>query len=1412
MDFYTVRRKSNKREGSLTIYPDFKIGKFNDFMVRGKAFYAVYDESTGLWSTDEYSVRATIDAELDAECDRIDGLFMESDVRVAWASSYDSKTWKTYREWIKQLPDNYHQLDNKLIFANSEVKKEDYASRRLPYPLAEGDYSAFDEIIGTLYSEEERAKLEWAIGSVIAGDSKTIQKFVVLYGEAGAGKSTILNIIQKLFEGYYTTFEAKALASNNNTFSTEVFRSNPLVAIQHDGDLSKIEDNTKLNSIISHEEMNMNEKYKSSYSVRLNCFLFMATNRPVKITDAKSGIIRRLIDVRPSGNKIEPNRYSDLMAKIDFELGAIAYHCLQVYKSMGRNYYNSYRPVDMMFKTDVFFNFVEDSYLVFDRQDGVTLKQAYDMYKTYCDETQVEYKYPKYKFREELKNYFRQFFPVTRIVPNGKQVRNYYGGFLREKFSDIIVSELKSDISDESEPKEEPKMVLEASESLFDTLCCDCPAQYATSNETPSKKWSQCLTTLSDIKTNRLHYVKVPENHIVIDFDLKGPNGEKSADLNLKAAAKWPATYAEFSKGGAGVHLHYIYDGDPKKLSCVYSEGIEIKVFSGNSALRRRLSKCNDLPVAHIYSGLPLKGDKKMLNFSSVKSEKALRTLILKNLQKEYHPGTKPSIDFIYKILEDAYNSELPYDVTDLRPKVMAFANNSSHQASYCLKLVDQMKFKSENYSDSVTDYEDQRIVFFDIEVYPNLFLVNWKYQGEGTSCVRMINPSPQDIEELMKMKLVGFNCRRYDNHILYARYLGYSNIELYDLSQRIISGSKNAFFGEAYNISYTDVYDFASNKQSLKKWEIELHIHHKEMGLPWDEPVPEDKWVEVAEYCDNDVIATEAVFNACLADFEAREILVDLVKKVHNIDNVSVNDTTNSLSAKLIFGRERKPQGVFNWRDLSRPVSSDRYEEYVERFGEDYNFRMFDSDGLPMYRDYIPGEKLKPGQSILPFFPGYKFEFGKSTYLGEEIGEGGRVYSEPGMYSNVWDGDVASQHPHSAIFECVFGPEYTKRFEDIVEARVAIKHKDFGLAEQMFDGALKPYLNAERASKLAYALKIVINSVYGMTSAKFENVFRDPNNIDNIVAKRGALFMTLLKDQVQKMGYKVCHIKTDSIKIPNADDLVKDFVIRFGQEYGYKFETEAEFDKYCLVNDAVYIAQCNDNDHIFELSTGEKVKTPWLAIGAQFRQPYVFKTLFSNSPIKFEDLCETKEVKTALYLDMNEKLPDISAYEKELKKVLKEHKDAEKEGKIYPTDRIEELQKLIAEGHSYSFIGKVGSFCPVKKGCGGGLLVRGADGKYSAATGTTGYRWLEAETVKNCGMEDDIDLSYYNKLVDAAKDTISEFGDFEWFVETERKFDPETDVPWCTNPEVNDPNLETCSNCSIRNECLVVKGMEVNE
>lgn len=1335
LDFMTVSTR-NTRRGVIEIYPKFIIRKSSDLMIRGGDFYAIWINERGLWSVDEQDALQLIDRELDKYAeDNREKFGTDTRVMHMWDSESGMiDSWHKYCQ--KQMRDSFHMLDEKLIFSNTETTKKDYASKKLPYPLESGSIEAYNKLISTLYSEEERHKIEWAIGSIVSGDSKKIQKFLVLYGAAGTGKSTILNVIQQLFEGYYSVFDAKALGSSNNSFALEAFKSNPLVAIQHDGDLSRIEDNTRLNSLVSHELMTVNEKFKSAYSSKFKSFLFMGTNKPVKITDGRSGLIRRLIDVSPSGNKLSAREYKSTVKQVGFELGAIASHCQDVYLSdPGR--YDNYIPTAMLGASNDFYNFIIDSYHVFKKEDGTTLKAAWEMYKNYCDEAKVSYPFSQRNFKEELKNYFWDF-NERFTSEDGARIRSYYSGFRTDKFEEDTEEKKES-------VKVKPLIEFKQQKSIFDSEYADCPAQYASAKETPSKKWSLVTSKLSELDTSKLHYVKVPENHIVIDFDIKDENGNKSFERNVEEASKWPATYAELSKSGAGVHLHYIYTGDVSRLSRIYAESIEVKVFNGNSSLRRKLTMCNNLPIANISSGLPLKGDDKLINFDAVKSEKGLRAQLVRNLNKEIHAATKPSVDFIYKILEDAYNSGLKYDVSDMKNSIFAFAAHSTNQSDYCIKLVNKMKFKSDDASDSTKS--DSDLVFYDVEVFPNLFLVNFKLEGEGRPVVRLINPTPTEIEDLLHFNLVGFNCRRYDNHILYARLMGYTNEQLYNLSQKIVSGEKNAFFGEAYNISYTDVYDFCSKKQSLKKWEIELGIHHQELGLPWDQPVLEEMWTKVAEYCDNDVIATEAVFNARKADFIARKIQVDLVKLIHGIENVSVNDTTNSLSTKIIFGNNRKPQSVFNWRDMSKPVGSDQYEEYREKFGPDYVFRVFDADGLPQYRDYIPGETLPDGWSILPFFKGYVFDHGKSTFMDEEIGEGGRVWSNPGMYSNVWDGDITSQHPHSAMTEVVFGPEYTKRFKELVYARVAIKHKDFEAAAQMLNGALKPYLNEDQAPDLAQALKIVINSIYGLTSAAFENPFRDPHNIDNIVAKRGALFMTLLKSQVEKFNYVVAHIKTDSIKIPNATQEIVDFVIRFGKEYGYTFETEANFEKFCLVNDAVYIAKFKDGKHAGE----------WTATGTQFAVPYVFKTLFSKEPIEFEDMCETKEVKTALYLDMNEDLG---------------------------TDE-----------HSYRFIGKVGQFCPIKPGCGGGDLLReGKDKegniKYASATRAKGYRWLESEMVKTLNKQDDIDRSYYDKLVNDAVDTISQYGDFEWFASDDPL--PELDpVPWKTAC-----GKDTCEGC----------------
>lgn len=379
----------------------------------------------------------------------------------------------------------------------------------------------------------------------------------------------------------------------------------------------------------------------------------------------------------------------------------------------------------------------------------------------------------------------------------------------------------------------------------------------------------------------------------------------------------------------------------------------------------------------------------------------------------------------------------------------------------------------------------------------------------------------------------------------------------------------------------------------------------------------------------------------------------------------------------------------------------------------------------------------------IINAFPGYEFVDGKNIYRGTDVGKGGYVYAEPGMYGNIALLDVASMHPHSAINLNAFG-EYTQHFKDLVDARIAIKRKDFDKARKMFGGKLAPYLDDETTAKnLTQALKIAINSVYGLTSANFDNPFRDIRNKNNIIALRGALFMRTLQDEVQKRGFKVAHIKTDSIKIPDATPEIIEFVMDFGKQYGYEFEHEATYERMCLVNDAVYIAKYDNGE--------------WTATGTQFQIPYVFKKLFSKEDILFDDLCETKSVTSSLYLDMNENLPDVSSLEKELNKVLKNSPGDE--------NLINNLKEEIAKGHNYRFIGKVGRFCPIKPGCGGGLLMREKDGKYYSATGAKGYRWLEAEIVSSLGRTDDIDEGHFKEMADAAIDTIKKYGDYEWFV-----------------------------------------------
>ena len=1243
MDFMKVDKlavQSRNSEHDFNVTPDFIYAGVKDLVVRGGVFYAFWNQDHWSTSMDELIIA------IDKETLKLHKQYQKDDPE----HSYGVQLVNNDRSGVRKKLENYFKMvatpdvafNTQILFSKDQMEREDYSTTKLSYTPTEGTTPNFDELMGTLYEPDQLNKILWFMGAVLTNSMPQIQKFMYLYGGKGTGKGTVIDIFKWMFEDYTSDINLATLTGNSE-FSTAQVKEIP-VLIDSDSDISHIRQDTNLLKLTAHEPLLVNKKFQSQYEVTFNGLLITASNQRYQVRNVDAGINRRAVVVAPSNDTLTYPVYRKLKSQIKFELPAIAYRAIKWFEEEGPARYENDMDVEMMAATDPVFDFVRENYVGLG--DPCTLKRASELYKVYLEDLGWDTKGYKRRIQTELQRYYKSYVDKTHI--DGMQVRSVYRGFK----SEIVFPE--------GLPEREnlPEIALEGSESAFDKLAADYPAQYANDAGTPEKAWDKVTTTLKDLDTKKLHYVQVPLNHIVIDLDLRDENGEKSLKKNLQKATEYPATYAELSKSGQGVHLHYLYEGNPEELDPKQSDGIEAKVYSGRSSLRRKVTACNSSEISHLAEGsLKIKKEEPTVYDDSKEmlwNEKKIRTAVEKNLRKEYHPATKPSIDFIAKILTDAVKAGVAFDIRDMRQSVLVFAMHSTNNSEYCVKVASKLPYSNKAASEKHPEddipeptqgkqfYDDKDLVFFDIEVYTNLFIVCWKQYGVD-EIHKWINPTPEQIESLVRHPLVGFNNRRYDNHILYARMLGEDNLKLFNQSQLIIGGSRNGFYSGSYQLAYADIYDYSSKKQSLKKWEVEMGIMHDEFELPWDKPVPEDMWDRAAEYCAHDVDATEKLFKHIYADYEARRILSELT-------GLPVNATTQQQAAGFLFGDDPRPQDKFVYTDLST------------------------------------------------IFPGYEFKLGKSSYMGDDPSEGGYVYSEPGIYENVAEIDVASMHPTSAIALNYFGP-YTERFKELKETRVLVKHHKFEEAGKAFNGALKPYLNPETADKLAYALKIIINIVYGLTSAKFENKFRQKQNVDNIIAKRGALFMIKLKHTLQDKGWTVVHIKTDSIKLNDITQEKIDFVMDFGKKYGYNFEVEHIFDKFALVNKAVNIGHVEDNP-----DWGKESNT-WQAIGAQFADPYVFKRLFSHEEVKEKDYAITKQAKLPIYI-------------------------------------------------GDQFVGKVAEVYASKTG---GVLDRVNDeGKHFAVTGSKGFLW---KLYSDFGGKEDIDLNYYDGLVKDAIATLDGVG-----------------------------------------------------
>ena len=1171
MDFYEIvvdTKTGPNRHTDAVLYPDFKHRKSRDLICKGGTMFAWWNDDH--WDDSPDNLVQAIDASLR----EAKALYLKDHpgdhVKVRYMESHSSKVKIDFDKYCEARVQSDVPFNTKILFSDAKPKREDYSTSHLNYVPKEGSTEAFDTLLGRLYSEEELQKILWFMGALLSNKMQTIQKFMFLYGGKGTGKGTVIDIFKLMFDGYWSPTSLREL-TGGGAFATSVIEEVPLL-IDEDCDLSGIKDDTNLLKLVAHESILVNKKYKTPYSVSFPGLLITASNQRYRVRNVDSGITRRAIVVEPSTFTFDSKTYFELKNRIKYEIPAIAYKAMAIFKELGPFYYEEYVDRDMIEATDYIYGFVSE----YQEQlgDMVTLDRASALFKTYLEDLGFETRGYKRKIKSELQRYYRSFHTQKKV--DGVKLSNVFEGFKEE----LIHNTTKQKAAVDSWIK----LGTDAISKLDMTLQSN-PAQYAKADGKPEKRWESVTSVLSDLDTSKLHYVMVPKSHIVIDFDIKDDDGNKSLYLNMLAASNFPPTYAEVSKSGCGLHLHYIYDGDTAKLSSLYDKDIEIKVFTGRASLRRQLTKFVNLPIAHISVGLPLK-EENLKVYKDVKdivwNEKRMYNAITRALRREVWPNTTPSMQLIAKIFEDARKQGTKYDLEELRNDIYAFAMGSTNQKDYCRGLYRKIKFKTIEDDDLVPAQRAGKMVvpieelyFLDIEVVPNYWGVVIK-QFNSKTIKKYTNPTPAEVEYILSLPFIGFNCRNYDNHILQAGLLGFNNAEMYNLSKSLITGDSHGFAG-ARELSYADEYDYIVDKHSLKWWEIEMArvarlkgqpspVKHDEFEYDFDQPLTEEQWKRCLDYCANDVIGTEELFKHRFDDYQARLMMAEL-------SGLSVNSPGRAHAAAILFGNDPRPQDKLVYTDLSKD------------------------------------------------FPGYIYDAktNKSSYMGECPSEGGYVYYEPGIYHNVVVFDIASMHPHSAIAMNYFGP-YAQRFKDLVETRICIKHGDFEKARTLFDGKLAPYLENESSAKqLAAALKIFINSIYGYTKAKFDNQFKQKDNIDNIIAKRGALFMINLKNEVQKRGYKVIHIKTDSIKVSNPDEEITKFIYEYGKQWGYTFEVEDEYAIFAIINKSTYIAKTPDGK--------------WEAKAAEFAQPYVFKTLFTGEQIDVNDYFITKEVKGKMYI-----------------------------------------------------------------------------------------------------------------------------------------------------------------------------------
>lgn len=401
-------------------------------------------------------------------------------------------------------------------------------------------------------------------------------------------------------------------------------------------------------------------------------------------------------------------------------------------------------------------------------------------------------------------------------------------------------------------------------------------------------------------------------------------------------------------------------------------------------------------------------------------------------------------------------------------------------------------------------------IYAFDFEVFSNDWLVVIK-DGQTTL---VFHNDQEGLRKWLKKTnpvLVGFNNHHYDDKILYnllSRKVCTPQ-DLFSISKNIIDTDEKKWTNMP--LLTLDTRQELDLNLSLKAIEGYLGLDIVECSVPWniDRPLTEEELAEVTKYCIHDVDATIKIWELRQDYFGGKANLI----KEFDLDIEDLKKTQASLSAIVLGAKPSfKPPKDRLCIDYDPNIDWKLIPNKVHEF--------FDEVELD-YKKGRSAEKLEKNRKLFVFIGG----------ISHKIGFGGihgalKYYVKEGNFLHI---DVGSYYPalminNGWVSRACRNPE---KFSEIRETRFALK---------------------KAGDSREYVYKIILNSTYGATKAKY-NKMLDPKMANNICVNGQIILIQLITEL--KPYCRLIQSNTDGLivevkDISGINNVLEDFGNRF--------------------------------------------------------------------------------------------------------------------------------------------------------------------------------------------------------------------------------------------------------------------------